>query len=49
MVMQVGRAIPTFADAAGIADLIVKSGEQWDVLTIIYNKCVHIDLLACIR
>ncbi|KAJ7289520.1 ATPase, F1 complex, gamma subunit domain-containing protein [Mycena rebaudengoi] len=37
---QVGRAIPTFADAAGIADLIVKSGEQWDVLTIIYNKYV---------
>ncbi|KAJ7131341.1 ATPase, F1 complex, gamma subunit domain-containing protein [Mycena epipterygia] len=37
---QVGRDIPTFADAAGIADLIVKSGEQYDVVVIVYNKYI---------
>ncbi|KAJ7488902.1 ATPase, F1 complex, gamma subunit domain-containing protein [Mycena latifolia] len=37
---QVGRDIPTFADAAGIADLIVKSGETYDSVIIVYNKYV---------
>ncbi|KAJ7689338.1 ATPase, F1 complex, gamma subunit domain-containing protein [Mycena rosella] len=37
---QVGRDIPTFADAAGIADLIVKSGEQYDSVVIVYNKYI---------
>ncbi|KAI6126814.1 ATP synthase F1 gamma [Pisolithus sp. B1] len=29
---QIGRDIPTFADAAGVADLIVKSGIEYDSL-----------------
>ena len=37
---QIGRDIPTFADAAGVADLIVKSGVQYDVVNIVYNKFV---------
>ncbi|KAJ7100902.1 ATP synthase F1 gamma [Mycena belliarum] len=37
---QVGRDIPTFADAAGIADLIVKSGEAYDSIVIIHNKYI---------
>jgi F-type H+-transporting ATPase subunit gamma len=43
---QVGRDIPTFADAAGIADLIVKSGEKYDVVVIVYNRCVYCCCLA---
>jgi len=37
---QIGRDIPTFADAAGVADLIVKSGVQYDSVAIVYNKFV---------
>ncbi|KAI6145161.1 ATP synthase F1 gamma [Pisolithus tinctorius] len=37
---QIGRDIPTFADAAGVADLIVKSGVEYDSVTIVYNKFV---------
>ncbi|KAH7910904.1 ATPase, F1 complex, gamma subunit domain-containing protein [Hygrophoropsis aurantiaca] len=37
---QIGRDIPTFADAAGVADLIIKSGAQYDSIAIIYNKFV---------
>jgi F-type H+-transporting ATPase subunit gamma len=37
---QIGRDIPTFADAAGVADLIVKSGKQYDSIVIVYNKFV---------
>ncbi|KAG6820029.1 hypothetical protein H0H93_006264 [Arthromyces matolae] len=37
---QIGRDIPTFADAAGVADLIVKSGVQYDSVVLIYNKFV---------
>ncbi|TFK28324.1 ATP synthase F1 gamma [Coprinopsis marcescibilis] len=37
---QIGRDIPTFADAAGVADLIVKSGVQYDSVYIVYNKFV---------
>jgi F-type H+-transporting ATPase subunit gamma len=37
---QIGRDIPTFADAAGVADLIVKSGVQYDEVNIVYNKFV---------
>lgn len=37
---QIGRDIPTFADAAGVADLIVKSGVHYDSVVIVYNKFV---------
>ena len=37
---QIGRDIPTFADACGVADLIVKSGVKYDVVNIVYNKFV---------
>ena len=35
---QIGRDIPTFADAAGVADLIVKSGVKYDSVIIVYNQ-----------
>jgi F-type H+-transporting ATPase subunit gamma len=35
---QIGRDIPTFADAAGVADLITKSGVKYDSVIIVYNK-----------
>ena len=37
---QIGRDIPTFADAAGVADLIMKSGVEYDSVAIVYNKFV---------
>jgi F-type H+-transporting ATPase subunit gamma len=37
---QIGRDIPTFADAAAVADLIVQSGVKYDSVVIIYNKFV---------
>ncbi|KAF8646619.1 hypothetical protein AX16_007120 [Volvariella volvacea WC 439] len=37
---QIGRDIPTFADAAGVADLIIQSGVQYDSVVLIYNKFV---------
>ncbi|KAI0088361.1 ATP synthase F1 gamma [Irpex rosettiformis] len=37
---QIGRDIPTFADAAGVADLILKSGVEYDSVAIVYNKFV---------
>ena len=37
---QIGRDIPTFADAAGVADLILTSGVQYDSIAIVYNKFV---------
>ena len=37
---QIGRDIPTFADAAAVADLIIKSGAKYDSIVIIYNKFV---------
>lgn len=37
---QIGRDIPTFADAAGVADLIVKSGVEYDSIAIVYNKFI---------
>ena len=37
---QIGRDIPTFADAAGVADLLVKSGVEYDAIRIVYNKFV---------
>ncbi|THH05946.1 hypothetical protein EW145_g4434 [Phellinidium pouzarii] len=37
---QIGRDIPTFADAAAVADLITKSGVKYDVVNIVYNKFV---------
>ncbi|KAF9078451.1 ATPase, F1 complex, gamma subunit domain-containing protein [Rhodocollybia butyracea] len=37
---QIGRDVPTFADAAGVADLVVKSDVEYDSIVIIYNKFV---------
>ncbi|KAF7440125.1 atp3 gamma subunit of the F1 sector of mitochondrial F1F0 ATP synthase [Pleurotus ostreatus] len=37
---QIGRDIPTFADAAGVADLIIKSGVKYDSVVLVYNKFV---------
>ncbi|KAF8625074.1 hypothetical protein AX15_005556 [Amanita polypyramis BW_CC] len=37
---QIGRDIPTFADAAGVADLIIKSGVKYDSVVIVYNQFV---------
>ncbi|KDQ56652.1 hypothetical protein JAAARDRAFT_36134 [Jaapia argillacea MUCL 33604] len=37
---QIGRDIPTFADAAGVADLILKSDVKYDSIVIVYNKFV---------
>lgn len=37
---QIGRDIPTFADAAAVADLITKSGIKYDSVVLIYNKFV---------
>jgi len=37
---QIGRDIPTFADAAGVADLIVKAGIKYDSIAIVHNKFV---------
>ncbi|KAI0752566.1 ATP synthase F1 gamma [Daedaleopsis nitida] len=37
---QIGRDIPTFADAAGVADLILTSGVKYDRIAIVYNKFV---------
>jgi len=37
---QIGRDIPTFADAAGVADLITQSGVKYDSVVIVYNKFV---------
>ncbi|KAF7308719.1 Importin N-terminal domain-containing protein [Mycena chlorophos] len=35
---QIGRDVPTFADAAGVADLIISSGVEYDSIVIVYNK-----------
>ena len=37
---QIGKDVPTFADAAGVADLIIKSGVEYDSVVIVYNKYV---------
>jgi len=39
---QIGRDIPTFADAAGVADLIVKAGIKYDAITIVHNKFISV-------
>ena len=37
---QIGRDIPTFTDAANVADLIMRSGVEYDSISIIHNKFV---------
>jgi len=37
---QIGRDIPTFSDAAGVADLIVKAGIKYDSIVIVYNRFI---------
>ena len=35
---QIGCDIPTFADAAEVADLIVQNGVEYGSISIVYNK-----------
>jgi len=37
---QIGRDIPSFADAAGVADLIIKSGVKFDSIVLVYNRFI---------
>ncbi|EJD01896.1 ATP synthase F1 gamma [Fomitiporia mediterranea MF3/22] len=37
---QIGRDVPTFADAASVADLITTSGVKYDEVHIVYNKFI---------
>ncbi|CAE6373014.1 unnamed protein product [Rhizoctonia solani] len=37
---QIGREVPTFADAAEIADKIVTSGIEFDSVSLVYNRFV---------
>ncbi|KAJ7623366.1 ATP synthase F1 gamma [Roridomyces roridus] len=37
---QIGKDVPTFADAAGVADLIIKSDVKYDSVVLVYNKFV---------
>ncbi|EKM57282.1 uncharacterized protein PHACADRAFT_254971 [Phanerochaete carnosa HHB-10118-sp] len=37
---QIGRDVPTFADAAGVADLIIKSNIEHDSISIVHNKFI---------
>jgi len=41
-VNQIGKDVPTFADAAGVVDLIVQSGVQYDSAVITYNKFLSV-------
>ena len=38
---QIGRDIPTFADAAAVADLITQSGVKYDSVVVVYNKFLN--------
>jgi F-type H+-transporting ATPase subunit gamma len=38
---QIGRDVPTFADAAAVADLITQNGVKYDSVVIVYNKFVN--------
>jgi F-type H+-transporting ATPase subunit gamma len=37
---QIGKDIPTFADACAVTDLIVRSGVKYDSVSIVYNKYI---------
>jgi F-type H+-transporting ATPase subunit gamma len=37
---QIGRDIPTFADASAVTDLIIQSGVKYDSVVLVYNKFV---------
>ena len=37
---QIGKDIPTFADACAVADLITQSGAEYDSVAIVYNKYI---------
>lgn len=39
---QIGRSVPTFADALAIADKIESEGIQYDKIKVIYNKFVSV-------
>ena len=38
---QIGHDIPTFADAAAVADLIAQSGVKYDSVVVVYNKFLN--------
>ncbi|KIY68999.1 ATP synthase F1 gamma [Cylindrobasidium torrendii FP15055 ss-10] len=35
---QIGRDVPTFTDAASVADLIIQSGVEYDSVILVYNR-----------
>jgi len=37
-VNQIGKDVPTFADAAGVADLILEAGVKYDSIVLVHNK-----------
>lgn len=37
---QVGKDVPTFADAAGVTDLILDSGAKFDSIVVVYNRFI---------
>lgn len=37
---QIGKEVPTFQDAQAIADLIIKTGKEYEKIEVIYNKYV---------
>jgi F-type H+-transporting ATPase subunit gamma len=37
---QVGKDVPTFGDATGVADLILENGAKYDSIVVVYNKFV---------
>jgi F-type H+-transporting ATPase subunit gamma len=39
---QIGKDVPTFADAASVADLVTKRAGEFDVVRIIYNRFVSV-------
>lgn len=39
---QIGKDVPTFADASAVTDLIIKSGVKYDVVNIVYNKFISV-------
>lgn len=37
---QIGKNVPTFAEASAIADEIIKNGGEWDEIRIISNRYI---------
>ncbi|KAG8801488.1 atp3 gamma subunit of the F1 sector of mitochondrial F1F0 ATP synthase [Serendipita sp. 398] len=41
-VNQIGKDVPTFADAAGVADLILQTGAKYDTIVLVHNKFLSV-------